>query len=745
MEGPSGKTVAAFWHMVWQEGIRCIVMATGLFDNAVQQCDKYWNDMVSSHRYVRHGDIHIWNEDSIFMAQLNIRTFRIQREGGFEQRLVRQYEMVGFREENPDPGLLLDVRRRVNTFTQHAPGPILVHCRCGGGRSAVFLAVDYCLKQLEMEDVVDVYSAVLHLRRFRKNMIRTVWQYSQVYAAVAMHLQCRETVYSVALFPSAYSSYYSRQLLKGIVPRLSIGDCASGHRVENRNKSRDIMMLPPERARPYLMTTEQGDNATDFINAVYVDGYHQENTFLVTQWPKKHTINDLWRLLFDFKITSLVVLNEVKFSRTYPRFWPKELDCEVRYGPISVRYLGCGKYTNVIVRAFAIHKCPKFDYHVPGYLFKVSRRAMMLTNIPGCEIREDDLVVKMFQVCGGGTHKPSKGRVALPPKSLLATLEAADGWQQKTNPLNPICVLSKDGASRCGIYCAVHMCCDQVKNEGELDVFNAVRLVRHNRPQLVTTVDEYRYIYSFMTDYIRSMVTQRPQIVITGAEGDHLPERNTSTSAHQPPDGLSTDDSLSCISSQAGSFETALDVMDTVLPGNTEMQVRLAACISQLSPHLSHHMYLGPDRLSFPSTDSLSSLHGPQPHPHQALSSVGFMAAGIASAFTPDSVKRRSVFSNNVNHHNTNCTRNNAENVSPRSWRVNHVGHRTPDRSPLVGGVYGRGRNSEGVGNHVTDRTSMVVGGNHHEREEKPGRKLERRNTNDSFHSVGSSLHLWQT
>ena len=46
--------------------------------------------------------------------------------------------------------------------------------RCGGGRSAVFLAVDYCLKQLEMEDVVDIYSAVLHLRRFRKNMIRTL-------------------------------------------------------------------------------------------------------------------------------------------------------------------------------------------------------------------------------------------------------------------------------------------------------------------------------------------------------------------------------------------------------------------------------------------------------------------------------------------------------------------------------------------------------------------------------------------
>ncbi|XP_076440176.1 receptor-type tyrosine-protein phosphatase kappa-like isoform X2 [Babylonia areolata] len=749
-QGPSGKTVAAFWHMVWQEGIRCIVMATGLFDNAVQQCDKYWNDMASSHRYVRHGDIHIWNEDSVFMARLNIRTFRIQREGGFEQRLVRQYEMVGFREENPDPGLLLDVRRRVNSFTQHAPGPILVHCRCGGGRSAVFLAVDYCLKQLEMEDVVDVYSAVLHLRRFRKNMIRTVSQYGQVYAAVAMHLQCGETVYPVSLLPTAYTSYYSRQvdpshsklekeyqMLKVIVPRLSIGDCASGHRVENRNKSRDIMMLPPERARPYLMTTEQGENATDFINAVYVDGYHQENTFLVTQWPKKHTINDLWRLLFDFKITSLVVLNEVKFSRTYPRFWPKELDCEVRYGPISVRYLGCGKYPNVIVRAFAIHKCPKFDYHVPGYLFKVSRRAMMLTNIPGCEIREDDLVVKMFQVCGGGTRKPSKGRVALPPKSLLATLEAAEGWQQKNNPLNPICVLSKDGASRCGIFCAVHMCCDQVKNDGEVDVFNAVRLVRHNRPQLVTTVDEYRYIYSFMTDYIRSTVSQRPQIVITGAEGDNLANRNASK---QPADGLSTDDSLSCISSQAGSFETALDeVMDSMLPDSAEVQSRLTACNSQLSPHLSGRIHLGADGCSFPSTDSLSS--GPGPHPHEALSSVGFMAASIANAFAPDTVSHNTVLSNNVNHHHKNCAHS-KDRVLEQNWHANHVSHMS-DRSPLIGGVCVRDRNAAVVGNHIACRASVpecVC-----ERAEKPEKKLERRNTNDSFHSVGSSLHLWQT
>lgn len=38
----------------------------------------------------------------------------------------------------------------------------------------MFIAVDYCLKELEAEGHVDVYSTVLYLRKFRKNMVRTL-------------------------------------------------------------------------------------------------------------------------------------------------------------------------------------------------------------------------------------------------------------------------------------------------------------------------------------------------------------------------------------------------------------------------------------------------------------------------------------------------------------------------------------------------------------------------------------------
>lgn len=55
--------------------------------------------------------------------------------------------MVGFHEENPDPGLVLEVQRRVNCYTATSPGPILVHCRSADRR---FYTVVPCLQILMM-------------------------------------------------------------------------------------------------------------------------------------------------------------------------------------------------------------------------------------------------------------------------------------------------------------------------------------------------------------------------------------------------------------------------------------------------------------------------------------------------------------------------------------------------------------------------------------------------------------------
>lgn len=49
-------------------------------------------------------------------------------------------------------------------------------------------------------------------------------------------------------------------------------------------------------------------------------------------------------------------------------------------------------------------------------------------------------------------------------------------------------VLCRNGVSRAGVYCALSICVEQHRASGEIDIFNAVRTVKRNRPQLVENV-----------------------------------------------------------------------------------------------------------------------------------------------------------------------------------------------------------------------------------------------------------------
>ena len=46
-----------------------------------------------------------------------------------------------------------------------------------------------------------------------------------------------------------------------------------------------------------------------------MQGYRQTNSFVVTQWPQKNTINDIWRLFYDYNIPTVVLLNDMPFTR----------------------------------------------------------------------------------------------------------------------------------------------------------------------------------------------------------------------------------------------------------------------------------------------------------------------------------------------------------------------------------------------------------------------------------------------
>ena len=51
-----------------------------------------------------------------------------------------------------------------------------------------------------------------------------------------------------------------------------------------------------------------------------------------------------------------------------------------------------------------------------------------------------------------------------------------------------LCCLLSSGLGRTGVFCALSICLERVKADGVLDVYQAVKAMRIQRPQLVRTV-----------------------------------------------------------------------------------------------------------------------------------------------------------------------------------------------------------------------------------------------------------------
>ena len=63
--------------------------------------------------------------------------------------------------------------------------------------------------------------------------------------------------------------------------------------------------------RVFLSRYPYEDENSEYINAVYVDGFRIKDQFVVTQFPLPSTVGDFWRLVAEKSISLIVVLNEV--------------------------------------------------------------------------------------------------------------------------------------------------------------------------------------------------------------------------------------------------------------------------------------------------------------------------------------------------------------------------------------------------------------------------------------------------
>ncbi|CDW55149.1 Receptor type tyrosine protein phosphatase mu [Trichuris trichiura] len=480
-----------FWRMVWESKCEIVVMLTKVFDFMKVMCLQYW-----PLTELQYGDVTVQTVDSKTFAYFTIRQLKISRvscqyksistQNGV--RVMRHLHHFHFTEWEvnglPYVSALLDFRRRIQDAVHETTRnvPMIVHCSNGGGRSGVFLAIHANLDLAEEENVIDVYG---YCRTLLNTNLQD--QYIYIYDALAEAVQCdinpltldelrqRTSMYTTKQSRQALDAIYSQEykFLTQLTPALRIGDCAGGHRLENRGKNRDVMVVPPDNSRPYLNTLHGESKDYTYINAVYVDGFKRKNEWIVTEWPKQHTIDSFWALIFDHNCHTVVNLTNDENLKVYPRFIHSR--GRQAYGPFVVEVLSYQQYPYATSHIVKVVK--------KGSIHEVDARI--------CNV----ISVRIW---------PAQHRVPLSTSGLIDVIKMARLWRKRAPDrpdTKPTVVISHNGVSRCGIFVAINILIDQIDVEQRVDVFHAAKIVRLNRPQLFDHREEYKYLNDLLIHY----------------------------------------------------------------------------------------------------------------------------------------------------------------------------------------------------------------------------------------------------
>ncbi|XP_034191139.1 tyrosine-protein phosphatase non-receptor type 7 isoform X1 [Osmia lignaria lignaria] len=182
-QGPLSHTVADFWKMVWADKVSVVVMITKLHEAAKTKCEAYFPQ--DKNGRVQAGNFTIIANSIDTRDGYTIRDLELRCEG--ERRHVQHYWYDSW----PDHAVpqaadtLVSLAAEVNSL----PGPVVVHCSAGIGRTGCFIALATGMTQLLRDGNVDVLGILCQMRYDRGGMVQTAEQYEFVHRALCLYEQ----------------------------------------------------------------------------------------------------------------------------------------------------------------------------------------------------------------------------------------------------------------------------------------------------------------------------------------------------------------------------------------------------------------------------------------------------------------------------------------------------------------------------------------------------------------------------
>jgi protein-tyrosine phosphatase len=260
---------------------------------------------------------------------------------------------------------------------------------------------------------------------------------------------------------------------------------------ENRSKNRHETALPFDRNR-VILTPVPGRDYSTYINASFIEGYDNSESFIVTQDPLESTVRDFWRMVLEHNVAVIVMLSEAGAEpSSCITYWPDD-EQETTHDHITVKHVSTVTMPAYIQREFLVRSTRNRE-----------------------EVRTTQLQFLSWSV---DPKVPGLEDDSIPPTQQLGSfvsiaVEAlAARGRPRANQLQsgPACVHCNSGSVRSSVLLALCILIEQARTEGYVDVFSTVRKLRSQRALMVQHSTQYAFIYDALAYYLRTHPSSLP-------------------------------------------------------------------------------------------------------------------------------------------------------------------------------------------------------------------------------------------
>uniref|UniRef100_A0A8C2YRG2 Phosphatidylinositol phosphatase PTPRQ n=2 Tax=Chinchilla lanigera TaxID=34839 RepID=A0A8C2YRG2_CHILA len=242
----------------------------------------------------------------------------------------------------------------------------------------------------------------------------------------------------------------------------------------NRTKNRFPNIKPYNNNRVKLIA-DAGVPGSDYINASYVSGYLCPNEFIATQGPLPGTVGDFWRMVWETRTKTLVMLTQCfeKGRIRCHQYWPEDNKPVTFFGDIVITKL---------------MEDVQIDWTIRD--LKIERHG-------------DCMTVRQCNFTGWPEHGvPENSTPLIHFVKLVRASRAHD--------TTPMIVHCSAGVGRTGVFIALDHLTQHINDHDFVDIYGLVAELRSERMCMVQNLAQYIFLHQCILDLLSNKGSNQP-------------------------------------------------------------------------------------------------------------------------------------------------------------------------------------------------------------------------------------------